>query len=109
MFFVFKRLNRANSGQIDLREQEVLEGRRLRAVSFSACHSLPRWFTGLAAAGVARGSGRLLRRLATRHLGGQDAVFGQRRGKRGGGVQTFSMRGLTFNECLFNTRNVFRV
>ena len=49
---MFKRLNRANSGQIDLREQEVLEGRRLRAASFSACHSLPRWFTGLAAAGV---------------------------------------------------------
>ena len=30
---MFKRLNRANLGQIDLREQEVLEGRRLRAGS----------------------------------------------------------------------------
>ena len=30
---MFKRLNRANSGQIDLREQDVLEGRRLRALA----------------------------------------------------------------------------
>ena len=30
---MFKRLNRVNLGQIDLREQEVLEGRRLRALA----------------------------------------------------------------------------
>ena len=92
---MFKRLNRVNLGQIDLREQEVLEGRRLRALALGregdadlgeeALHSC----RGCWAAEV----------LPSHHLEVGELLL----------VLTFKLHGLTFTECLFNTRNVFRV
>ena len=109
---MFKRLNRAKSGQIDLCEQDVLEGRCLRALALGREGDAD---LGEEALHSCRGS-RAAEVLASHHLEvGELLLVLQPPHHRVvlalvlGGVATFTLYGLTFIECVFKPLNVFRV